>query len=331
MKGYNVYSKVHQMREAGFSQRAIAKALGINRKTVKRYWDMDVEQYEHNARKIVRIRNLDIHRDQIVSWLREYPSLSAAQVCDWLKEHYEENHAERTVSRYVKELREEYRLPRHPNPRSYESVHYASLWHSLYGDREYTLHSEAFESNSCEEGKSMRPSRETKEEKFRRLAEARVNKILHLVRLLGNLSWTGTYAYTREQVEQIFTALQSELIKAKLRFLQEQESSKKRFSLSKPYDAEEPKPKNTPMIAIPLPDGTYLRAVGYPDFDYPCINIYWDNGINEPTEPLCFVEFNPDKHGNQRVCIGAYRAEEEDTIYYEPYFTVERLTIRSQA
>lgn len=110
------------MREAGFSQRAIAKALGINRKTVKRYWDMDVEEYEHNARKIVRIRNLDTHRDQIVSWLREYPSLSAAQVCDWLKEHYEEDHAERTVSRYVKELREEYRLSRHPNPRSYEAV-----------------------------------------------------------------------------------------------------------------------------------------------------------------------------------------------------------------
>lgn len=170
----------------------------------------------------------------------------------------------------------------------------------------------------------MRPSRETKAEKFRRLAEARVNKILHLLRLLGNLSWTGTYAYTREQVEQIFTALQSELIKAKLRFLQEQESFKTRFSLSKPYDAEEPKPKNTPMIAVPLPDGTYLRAVGYPDFDYPCINIYWDNGINEQTEPLCFVEFNPEKHGNQRVCIGAYRAEEEDTIYYGPYFTVER-------
>ena len=48
--------------------------------------------------------------------------MTAAQVCDWLKEHYEEAHAERTVSRYVKELREEYRLPRHPNPRSYETV-----------------------------------------------------------------------------------------------------------------------------------------------------------------------------------------------------------------
>ena len=48
--------------------------------------------------------------------------MTATQVCDWLKEHYEEAHAERTVSRYVKELREEYRLPRHPNPRSYETV-----------------------------------------------------------------------------------------------------------------------------------------------------------------------------------------------------------------
>ena len=64
MKGYQVYSKVRQMREAGFSQRAIAKALGINRKTVKRYWDMDVDEYEHNARKIVRIRNLDSRRDR---------------------------------------------------------------------------------------------------------------------------------------------------------------------------------------------------------------------------------------------------------------------------
>ncbi len=42
----------------------------------------------------------------------------------------------------------------------------------------------------------MSQYRESREDKFRRLAEARVNKILHLYRLLGNLSWTGTYAYT---------------------------------------------------------------------------------------------------------------------------------------
>ena len=66
MNGYNVHSKVQQMREAGFSQRAIAKALGISRKTVKRYWDMDVEQHEHNARKIARVWNLDTHRDHLL-------------------------------------------------------------------------------------------------------------------------------------------------------------------------------------------------------------------------------------------------------------------------
>ena len=40
----------------------------------------------------------------------------------------------------------------------------------------------------------MKPHKETREERFRRLAEARVNKLLQLFRLLGNLSWTGTYA-----------------------------------------------------------------------------------------------------------------------------------------
>ena len=34
----------------------------------------------------------------------------------------------------------------------------------------------------------MSQYRESREDKFRRLAEARVNKILHLYRLLGNLS-----------------------------------------------------------------------------------------------------------------------------------------------
>lgn len=87
----------------------------------------------------------------------------------------------------------------------------------------------------------MRHSRESKEEKFQRLAEARVNKILHLYQLLGNLSWTGTYAYTRDQVDQIFTVLQAELIRAKLRFQRAQATAKKRFSLSgacNPYASE---------------------------------------------------------------------------------------------
>ena len=171
----------------------------------------------------------------------------------------------------------------------------------------------------------MKHLKESKEERFRRLAEARVNKILQLFRLLGNLSWTGTYAYTRDQVEQIFTTLQRELAETKMRFLQAQKQGKKRFSLGEPYGADELESEaEHPAILIPLPDGSDLRAVGFSNTDYPCINIYWDNGVNLPTETLCFVEFNPEKDGNQRVCIGAYCAEQEDTTYYAPYFTAER-------
>ena len=170
----------------------------------------------------------------------------------------------------------------------------------------------------------MRPPKETKEEKFIRLAEARVNKILSMMRLLGNLSSTGFYQYNRDQVEQIFTALQLELIKNKMSFLHPHREKRKRFSLSELFEVKEDVPKDQPAFAIPLPDGTYLRAVAFPTFDYPCINIYWDNGVNEPTETLCFVEFNPETEGSQKVCIGVYRADQEDTTYYEPYFTAER-------
>lgn len=173
----------------------------------------------------------------------------------------------------------------------------------------------------------MKQQKENKDARFRRLAVARVNKILQLFRLLGNLSWTGTYAYTREQVEQIFTTLQRELAQTKMRFLQTQKQGKKRFSLSGVCETDDSASKaEHPAFVIPLPDGSYLRAVGFGNTDYPCINIYWDNGVNLPTETLCFAEYNPEKDGNQQVCIGAYCAEQEDTTYYGPYFTAERIT-----
>ena len=60
--------------------------------------------------------------------------------------------------------------------------------------------------------------KETKNARFRRVAEARVNKIIRMLRLLGNCSGTNTYAYDTDAVEQIFTALQIELDQARKRF-----------------------------------------------------------------------------------------------------------------
>ena len=40
-----MYSEIHQLKEAGFSQRAVARMLDIHRKTVKRYWKMSADEY----------------------------------------------------------------------------------------------------------------------------------------------------------------------------------------------------------------------------------------------------------------------------------------------
>ncbi len=60
---------------------------------------------------------------------------------------------------------------------------------------------------------------ETKRERFVRLAEARTNKILEMMRLLGNCSSKASYEYTDRDIKQIFSALEKELKNTKNRFL----------------------------------------------------------------------------------------------------------------
>ena len=71
---------------------------------------------------------------------------------------------------------------------------------------------------------------ETKHEKFIRVAEARTNKIIDMMRLLGNCSNKVTYDYTNEDIEKIFGALEDELRKCKAKY-KELPENEKRFSL----------------------------------------------------------------------------------------------------
>ena len=57
-----------------------------------------------------------------------------------------------------------------------------------------------------------------KREKFKKLAEARVNRAIKDLRLIGNLSNTSAYAYEDDDIRKIFRALQKELEEAKGRF-----------------------------------------------------------------------------------------------------------------
>ncbi len=58
---------------------------------------------------------------------------------------------------------------------------------------------------------TMSKGSETKRECFVRLAEARTNKILDMLRLLGNCSSKGNYDYTDEDVKKIFNAIEKKL------------------------------------------------------------------------------------------------------------------------
>lgn len=53
-------------------------------------------------------------------------------------------------------------------------------------------------------GDYMPKERETKRQKFVRLAESRTNKIIDMLQLLGNCSNSSAYDYTQEDVDKIF-------------------------------------------------------------------------------------------------------------------------------
>ena len=73
---------------------------------------------------------------------------------------------------------------------------------------------------------------ETKRDKFVRLAEARTNKIIDMIQLLGNCSNLGAYDYKQQDVDKIFTAIENELREAKKKFNKVDSKKSSRFSLN---------------------------------------------------------------------------------------------------
>lgn len=73
---------------------------------------------------------------------------------------------------------------------------------------------------------------ESKREKFVRIAEARTNKIINMVQLLGNCSNQNLYEYTDKDVDKMFKAIQNELDEAKKRFSKQDSQKGSRFTFN---------------------------------------------------------------------------------------------------
>lgn len=72
---------------------------------------------------------------------------------------------------------------------------------------------------------------ETKREKFVRIAEARTNKIINMIQLLGNCSNQSLYEYSQKDVNKIFNAIQAELDEAKKRYSKQDNQKGSKFTL----------------------------------------------------------------------------------------------------
>lgn len=77
----------------------------------------------------------------------------------------------------------------------------------------------------------MKTAQETKRDRFVRLAEARTNKIIDMIQLLGNCSNQSQYEYTQKDVTKIFSAIQAELDVAKKRFNKQESPKGTKFKL----------------------------------------------------------------------------------------------------
>ncbi len=71
---------------------------------------------------------------------------------------------------------------------------------------------------------------ENKRDRFVRLAEARTNKTIDMIRLLGNCANKSNYDYTEADVQKIFSTIEKELKSAKMKFSLN-ESDDDRFKL----------------------------------------------------------------------------------------------------
>ncbi len=124
MKGWKMYTELQSLKNMGFSKRQTASKLGLSINTIRKYWDVDPEQFEKVVLRRKRRSHLELYESVILGWITDHPDLTGSQIYDWLQEHYEVTFSERSTRRFVSRLRKKHGIPRtgSSNPRQYLAV-----------------------------------------------------------------------------------------------------------------------------------------------------------------------------------------------------------------
>lgn len=136
MDKWEVYMEIYQLLKQGFSKATIAKKLNISRTTLYNYLKRSPEEMTiWLASTKQRRKKLDPYREIILHWIQKHPDLSASQVQDWLEEQYPDLRVgESTVRSYVRNLREEWNIPKETSVRQYQAVPDPPMGHQAQVD-----------------------------------------------------------------------------------------------------------------------------------------------------------------------------------------------------
>jgi transposase len=122
---FMTYFEIHRLHREGLSVRHISNYLVLNRRTVIRYLSMSEQQYESFlVQQSDRKKILLPYEDFVKERLEKFQDTSAAQMHDWLKEHFNDLPAvsQKTVFNFVCWVRDKYQIPVTRTEREYQMI-----------------------------------------------------------------------------------------------------------------------------------------------------------------------------------------------------------------
>ena len=142
MLAASAFLAIKRLKEQQLSQRAVAKKLGIDRQTVKKYWELTQEEYEsmEPAARPKRVSTLEPYRKFI-----EKEFITHGENCDVVRQRlWQEKHVTadmRTLQRFVKPLRDKRRAERAEKSEGYLVIETAPglLMQIDFGEKDVTI------------------------------------------------------------------------------------------------------------------------------------------------------------------------------------------------
>lgn len=133
---WKMYLEIQKLKMLGLNKSQISRHVGVSRNTIYKYINMTPDEFNQYMEELeARAKKLDKYKETILKWIRKFPDLSAAQICDWLEEKFKDiDVCEGTVRNYVNNLREEYGIPKKVEKRNYEAVEDPPMGHQMQVD-----------------------------------------------------------------------------------------------------------------------------------------------------------------------------------------------------